>query len=119
MRDEDFARAIGFLYDTAMDLRKNDDFEVNPPQAEKFLKVWAFFQEAAERLNGEVEDLDIEPKGESGDISANFIVFDLSGEEISKFCEALSFCSAVSIDSYNDGRVCISCVVPEVFVRKQ
>lgn len=115
MTNEDFVRKVGIIYNQIMNLRKDEDYVINPPQVEKLLKVFDFFQKAADRLGGEVELRDLVPREQRGDIIATFVVFDIYGEDVQKFCDVMKDCSVIGIDATNSG-VCIDCTIPDVFV---
>lgn len=111
-----FIQKFGEIYKQVMSLRKNDDYVVNPRQMDRFLDLVNFFLHHIDE-DGEVEIEENEPKTGIGGVTATFLVLTLRGEEVVEFCKVMKYCSAVSIDSCDDG-ACISCTVPEVFVRK-
>ena len=51
-------------------------------------------------------------------ITAEFTVFDVSGEDLAKFCSVLKDATAFSIDSTANGKVCLSITIPDIFVAK-
>lgn len=111
-----FIKKFGEIYNRVMSLRKNDDYVVNPRQMDRFLDLVNFFLHHTEEGDS-VEIEENEPKNGFGGVTATFLVMTLRNEEVSEFCKVLKCCSAVSIDSCDDG-ACISCTVPNVFVRK-
>ena len=119
MSERDFLCMIGELCDEAMSKRKNEDYVINRPQYEKFNALMRFFLEKANELGGTIVPKEIVPKEVHGDITVCFTVFDLVGADILRFCELMKACSAVSIDVTNEDQVCISCVVPDIFVKKE
>ena len=98
--------------------RSNSDYEVNPEQMQKLIDAYGYFMEIAAIYNGTVEPLKLEPKRINGGITAYFTVFHLAGENIKRFCEVVQGFSALSIDSLEDGTVCLSFTVPKVFREK-
>lgn len=119
IEDRDFIENVYGIYEALMQQRDNADYVVNWPQAQKFYRVWKFFQEEADNTNGSYLDpLYLQPKEEHGGLTATFLVFDISGERIKTFSEIIGYTSAVSMDATDDGRVCISVTVPNVFVPK-
>ena len=111
-----FLKKFGEIYNEVMALRRNEDFVVNPRQMDKFLDLVNFFLHHLEDEDSvEIEQND--PKCGIGSVTATFLVMTLRGDEVSEFCKVLKCCSVVSIDSCEDG-ACISCTVPDVFVRK-
>lgn len=117
MTDEEYVKRIGQLYSAVMNLRNDDDYVVNQPQMDKFVEVLEFFMDVAQKNNGRVEPVDLTPKEEHGGLTATFRIFDIYGDEIQKFCRAMSHTSAIGIDELEDG-FCISVTIPNVFVKK-
>lgn len=116
MDDDWFIKKFGQIYNQVMALRRNDDYIVNPRQMDKFLDLVNFFLHHTEE-DDRVEIERTEPKQGFGGVTATFLVMTLRGDEVLDFSKVLKCCSAVSIDSCDDG-ACISCTVPDVFVRK-
>lgn len=117
MSEKDFLCMIGGVYSQVMAERKDEDYVINRPQYDKFNELLRFFLQKANHDGGEIVPTKISPKEEHGDVTVKFNMFDVCGEEVAKFCDLLKACSAVSIDVSADDRVCISCTVPNVFVR--
>lgn len=112
-----FLKRFGEIYNEVMSLRRSDDFVVNPRQMDRFLDLVNFFLHHTEDEDSvEIEQDD--PKSGIGSVTATFLVMTLRGDEIPEFCKVLRCCSAISIDSCDDG-ACISCTVPDVFVKKE
>lgn len=116
MDDDWFVQKFGEIYKQVIGLRRNDDYVVNPRQMDRFLDLVNFFLHHIDN-SGDVEIEENEPKNEIGGVTATFLVMTLRGDEVQDFCKNLKCCSAISIDSCEDG-ACISCTVPKVFVRK-
>ena len=95
--------------------RNNDDYVVNQPQMDKFVKAYEFFCGIAAECGGVVEPPKIEPKRINGGITAYFTVFYANGEKLQELSEIVGDMSAISIDSMSNGDVCISFNIPEVF----
>ena len=118
--DEDFVRSFGKLYLQILRQRRNEDYEVNPVQMDRFLEVLRFFENKIDpEFDDGIEPFHLEAKEEHGGFNARFCVFDLYGEELAAFVRLLSFCSAVSIDARSDSQICISLTVPNIFVLKE
>lgn len=115
MSNEEYVRRLGSLYAEVLSLRKDSDYAVNQPQMDKLVEVLEFFLDAARRLNGNVEPVRLVPRQEHGGVTATFVVFDIIGDDILKFCDVMRHTSAITIDGTEDG-ICISVTVPEVFV---
>lgn len=115
----DFVGEYGRLYNKIMALRKDQDYVINPLQMDRFLDLVRFFIIKSKDATGsKVDPNGFAPRECHGGVTATFIVFDLSGDEVSEFCKVLKHCSAVSIDCIDDAMVQISCTVPNVFVHK-
>lgn len=119
MTNEEYVKHLGILYNEILNLRKDEDYVVNQPQMDKLVEVLEFFLDAAKRLDGSVEPVVLQPKEEHGGVTATFLVFDLAGEQVAKFCDVMRNCSAIGVDAKTNGEVCISCTVPKVFVPKK
>lgn len=115
MTNEEYVRRLGILYDKVLELRKDSNYVINQPQMDKLIRLYEFFIGLADESCDQVEPMVLTPKEEHGGITAYFLVFDLAGEKVQEFCKALEACSAMGIETC-DGRVCISCTVPNVFV---
>jgi len=117
--DEWFIKKFGQIYERVMELRENNDYVVNPGQMDKFLDLISFFMSKASKYDDDFVEIEKnDPKQEFGGVTATFVVFDLHGAaEVQGFCKVLKCCSAISIEATSDGMVCISCTVPDVFVR--
>lgn len=114
--ENEIIRWFARMYEAEMNRRRNEDFEVNPEQMDKFLELLHFFRDKVDSdFDDGIEPFHMEAKEEHGGFSASFCVFDLCGEEITEFARLISYCSAVSIDVVSDSQVCISLTVPNVF----
>ena len=115
MTDEEFVGRIGRLYEQIIKLKKDDNYVVNQPQMVKFVEVTEFFMDIAKKSNGKVDPIVLSPREEHGGLTATFLVFYIHGDDIAKFSKVISYTSAITIDSTEDG-ACISVTVPNVFV---
>lgn len=118
MTNEEYVRRLGILYQKVLDLRTDDDYVVNQPQMDRLMDVMNFFLDEAGEQDGEVQPVKLIPKREHGGVTATFIVFDIYGDKIQRFCDVMRFTSAISIHSIGEDGICISCTVPNVFVHK-
>ena len=115
----EFLERLSALNDLVMNNRHDEDYILNIPQFRKLVTAYEFLDEMTERgENGSIEPVRLKPKQEHGGVTANFIVFDLFSDSISRWGEILSCVSAVSIDATLDGKVCISLTIPNVYTRK-
>lgn len=118
MTNEEYVRRLGALYNKVLSLRNDEDYVVNTPQMDKLCEAISFFADAAEVLNGDLEPVTLTPREQYGDVTATFIVFDLSGEDCQRFAKVVASASALDIDSLEDGRISISITIPQVFIHK-
>ena len=118
LSDEEFCHIFGKKYEELLVEQDDEDYQINPPQWFKMLKVIKFFFDLAKSSNGQVEPCEVCPRVEHGGVTAYFTVLDVRENDIPKFCEALQQTSAITIDATTDGRICLSVSVPYVFVRK-
>ena len=116
--DAEFARRIASLTDELMATVSTDDLQVNPEQLKKFNDLVDFFRRSAKDLGGRIESVNITPAIGVGDLTANFVVFDIAGDDIQKYCDVIRNCSAISMDVTTDQQICISCTVPNIFTLK-
>lgn len=115
LTNEEYVKRLGQLYEKVLSLRDDDNYVINQPQMDKLIEVLNFFLDAAQKCNGKVEPVKLTPRAEHGGVTATFLVFDIYGEDIQKYCKVMSYTSAITIDAAEDG-ICMSVTVPEVFV---
>lgn len=117
MTDTEYAKCLALLYQQVLNLREDKDYVINQPQGEKLIKVLDFFMDEVRDQDGMLEPVRLVPREEHSGVTATFLVFDLYGEKVQRFCDVMNACSAITVDSTEEG-VCISCTVPNVFVRR-
>lgn len=115
MTNAEYAKRLGSLYDKILQLREDDNYVINQPQMDKLIEVLDFFLDTAKKCSGEVEPVKLTPRTEHGGVTATFIVFDIVGDDIQRYCNVMRHTSAITIDGTEDG-ICISVTVPNVFV---
>lgn len=115
MTNQEYVERLGKLYDKVLHLRNDDNYVINQPQMDKLIEVLNFFLDTAQKCNGQVEPVKLIPRAEHGGVTATFVVFDIIGDDIQRYCDVMRYTSAITIDSTEDG-ICISVTVPEVFV---
>ena len=113
--DKDFAKRFLKASQDAMKGLTPDDFDIDQVQMDKLNELVAFFRKAAKDLGGKIESVNINPLNPPSCVTANFVVFDLFGADIQKFCDVIRNCSAISMDVTVDDEVSISCTIPGVF----
>lgn len=115
--DEEFAKRFVAAYEDAMKNIDPDDYTVDPVQVKKLYDLIEFFTQSAKELGGKIESVDI-GLGISNGITANFIVFDLFGDEVERFSDVIRNCSAVTMDVTASKEISISCTIPSIFIPK-
>lgn len=119
MSDEQVVKKLSALYQIVLSFRKDEDYEIDQEQMDKLCALYRFFLDTAGKLkDGEVELCKLVPKEEHGGVTATFLVFDVYGDNVKRFAEVISVCSAIGAEATADGRVCIDCTVPGVFKKK-
>ena len=118
MTTDDFLKQANKLYEAAIADLNDKDFVIDETQQFAFLEALCFFVKTASSCGGEIEIEPITPKQGNGGITATYRVFDVTGEDIPRMCEALKHTSAITIDGLTDGRICISVTIPQVYRRK-
>ena len=118
MSNEEYVARLGTLYYKILSLRDDKDYVVNQPQMDKLVEVLNFYLDESEKQGGKVDPTVLSPREQHGGVTATFVVFDIIGDTIQRFCDVMRHTSAITIDATTDGEVCISCTVPNVFVPK-
>ena len=116
--DYEFAKRFMAAYNKELKDFDPDEYQVNLTQLQKLINLIDFFKKAAKDLGGKIDSIDIDPSSPPNGITANFIVFDIFGEDVQRFCDVLRHCSAVSMDVTVHDEVSISCTIPNVFTLK-
>ena len=119
LSDEEFFRVFGEVYDEYISSKKDEDYEINPPQWFKLLRVIKYFIDLSKANNGKVEPCTLMPRLEHGGVTAYFRVLDFKVRDIPTLCEMLTQVSSITIDATTDGYVCVSVSVPNVYIEKQ
>ena len=119
MSDMDVLKLAIEAFEEEMASRKDEDFEVNDPQMDKFAAVYRFFAKTAKDNHCIIEPIKYSPKEEVGRISVHFNLLYLTPREIKEFAQIISYTSAIEIFAQVDGSVCVSVNVPNVFKKKQ
>ena len=117
--DLEFSKRLMAEYRDAFKGTTPEDFETNPEQMEKLNNLISFFKQAAKDLGGKIESIDLNPSNPPNGITANFIVFDLFGDDVRRFCDVIRECSAISMDVTINDEISISCTIPNVFTLKE
>ncbi len=117
MNNEQFVKKFGEQYLALLEKAKTMHYAVNEVQFEKLVNLCNFFQDYIKENGGKAEPIDLNPAEIHSGLTVEFVLFNIIGNEIREFCEAIKGTTALSIDTTKDGKVCISMTVPDVFVR--
>ncbi|MCC8131433.1 MAG: hypothetical protein LUC38_10215 [Oscillospiraceae bacterium] len=117
---EDFAllMAVTEKYQEILEESDDEDFEINLPQYQKLLAVYAYFTKYIKSYGGKIEDIKLSPREEVGDITVFIPNLYLECEEVETFAKALEYGCALTIDSGDNGSFCLSMTIPSVFKEK-
>lgn len=118
MNSAEFVAKYGKIYQKYLAKEKNEDYEINFSQLEKFADIMNFFKDILPLNGGKIEEVHLVPKEVRGDLIAKFLVLDLYFDQIQRFCDVMRGASTLSIDSTTDGNVCISISVNNVYRKK-
>jgi len=118
LSDLEFSRKLMAEFREQMKDFDPSDYEFDRAQLGNLIDLIEFFENAANDLGGKIESIDLDPADPPNGITANFIVFDLFGDDVKRFCDVIRNCSAISMDVTTDNEISISCTIPNVYVRK-
>lgn len=117
-KNEAICKEIWELLDAEMSKRRDSDYETDEEQMGKLVNAYAFFAEMAEKCGGKLEKLKLKPAEIHGGVTAYFTLLYIKGEDLARFSSIVLDMTALSIDSMEDGDVCISFTIPRVFRKK-
>lgn len=117
MTDLEYVKRLEILYKKVLSLRSDEDYAINQSQMDKLIKVLTFFMDESKRQDGKLAPTKLVPREEHGGVTCTFLVFDIYGDTVKQFCDVMKECSAITIDGTEDG-ICISCTVPNIFIKK-
>lgn len=117
MNNEQFVKKFGKQYLTLLEKAETMHYTVNEVQFEKLINLCNFFQDYIKENGGKAEPINLNPAEIHSGLTVEFVLFNIIGNEIQEFCEAIKGTTALSIDTTTDGKVCISMTVPDIFVR--
>lgn len=115
INDLEFAKRLVESGNKALEGLYPDDFDIDQEQMRKFDNLVEFFKKAAKDLGGKIESVSLNPTNPPSGVTANFVVFDLFGDDVQKFCDVIRECSAISMDITDKDEISISCTIPGVF----
>lgn len=111
--------SLKYLYSSyieELNSRNDGDYELNWVQWRKLVAVVALLKE----LSGEYDEVfpvEIKPSYEVGNVIAQFVTLSVRGEDVKRFCKALSFASVIGFDIIDD-MIQVEIVIPKVFIKK-
>lgn len=116
MTDTEFVKRFGKQYLSVLQDAEKLHYKLNEEQFIKLFNLVEFFKDYVKsEKSGKIDSIDLDPKEIHGGLTATFVLFDISGNQIKEFCEVLKDTSAITLDATTDGKVCISITVPNVF----
>ncbi len=115
MTNEQFVKKFGEEYSSLLEEASKFNYEVNEEQFAKLLDLVKFFKEYIKENGGSAEPVNLDPREIHSGLTVSFVVFNITGDEIQKFCDVVKNTTALSIDATNDEKVCISMTIPDVF----
>ena len=118
MDDYEFARSFQEELERYLRETSDADFCLNPPQALAFASLVNQIQNLANQFGGSIEPIELVPRIGCGSVTASFPLLDLCGIDLWRFSGILQYASAFSIEALDDGSVCVSLNIPNVFVAK-
>ena len=116
MDDYEFAKNFDEELDSYLRKTASADFILNPPQALAFTTLVCRLQALAQEAGGTVEPIQLVPRLGCGGVTASLPLLDLYGDGLQRLCCVLRYASAVTVDALDDGSICISLTVPDVFI---
>ena len=120
MSDLELFKLAAYAYRNDMEGRNPEDYVVNHVQMRKFVRAYKFFYNIVSKAtDGTITPFEINPVLGHGELTAECYLYSFSGEEILDFAEVLSYTSDLGIDAKLDGKVCISLVVPDVYMKAE
>lgn len=115
MTDEQFVAKFGKEYLKVLENAQDRQFKINEENFEKLHKIVEFFKHYVSENGGNIDKIDVAPEEIHAGLTASFVVFDISGEQIQAFAEVIKGASAFGIDTTTDGKLCIGITVGNVF----
>lgn len=111
--------SLKYLYNSyieELNSRDDNDYELNWVQWRKLVAVVALLKELSGEFD-EVFPVEIKPSYEVGNVIAKFVTLSVRGEDVKRFCKALSFASVIGFDIIDD-MIQVEIVIPKVFIRR-
>ena len=118
MNDYEFAEWFQDSLEEYLQGTSDEDYRLNPPQALAFTTLVCRLKALAQETDGTVEPIQLVPRLGCGYVTAFLPLLDLYGDSLQCFCRVLRYASAVTVDALENGNVCVSLTVPDVFIRK-
>lgn len=115
MTNEQFVKKFGNEYLSLLEKAKELNYEVDEVQFAKLHSLVKFFRDYIAENGGSAEPVNLDPREIHSGLTVSFAVFNITGDEIQKFCDVVRNTTALSIDATTDERICISMTVPDIF----
>lgn len=119
LNNEEFVKKFGTDYLSVLDKATAMRYDINEEQFQKLYDLAEFIKKYVDDNGGRVDLINLDPREIHSGITAYFVVFDLAGDDLARFCKVLSDASAVSFDCTQDEEVCVSITIPNVFVKQK
>lgn len=116
--DELFLTKLGKTYEDYLQHKNDFNFAIDEVQLKKLCGITDFLNNVALDCGGSVEPIELRPREEHGGVTANFTIFDVHGEQLETLHNLIKDISALSID-IQDGEVCISVTIPNIFIPRK
>lgn len=118
MKDKELQQ-LGIEYLKLLEESKDKHYEINEVQYKKLERVILYFKKYIKENGGSADPIDLTPNIGGNGLTCYFTLFDICGDEVQEFCDVIKGVSAFSLDATNDGQVCISVTVPNIFISKK
>lgn len=115
MTNEQFVKKFGKEYLSIINKAEELNYEINEVQFEKLHNLLVFFRNYIKENGGSAEPINLNPREIHSGLTVSFVVFNITGDEIQKFCDVIKNTTALSIDATSDERICISMTIPDIF----
>lgn len=133
MTNDEFVNMVAQTLFKINNSQKNLEFQTNPEQMEKFVKLLDFFTKEAgeiERLGGigRIDEASVEPRNRDGILTVTITILDVSGERLELLSDLWDYCSELHIGVHREFlteekiddyiSVKITMRVPDVYIPK-
>ena len=118
MENEEFIKELSKKYEQIINKRNDADYMLNQENWKKLLSVLDYLTNAAQRLGGKVEPVNLIPREKHGYIEAVFDIFDIYGDSVKDFAKAVEMVDVFSIEPLTTGEIRIGININSVYEKK-